>query len=50
MSNTVIGAVLLASGLLAGVLAFLEPSAMLLVLSVFGSLEVFRGIRLPEGE
>ncbi len=50
VGNTVIGAVLLASGMLGTLSTFLSASGMLLVLSLFGFLGVILGRRLPEVE
>jgi hypothetical protein len=50
VSNTVIGAILLASGLLGMIGAMIGAAGMLLVLSIFGFLGVIYGMRLPEVE
>jgi hypothetical protein len=50
VGNTVIGAVLLASGLLGAAGAFLGAAGMLLVLALLGLLGVLYGTRLPEAQ
>jgi hypothetical protein len=50
VGNTVIGALLLASGMFGALSSFLSASGMLLVLSLFGFLGVILGRRLPEVE
>jgi hypothetical protein len=50
VSNTVIGAVLLVSGLLSLFTPFLGARGMLLLLSVLGFAGVILGLRLPEAE
>ena len=50
VSNTVIGAVLLAAGSFGALSSFLEPVEIVLVLSIFGALGTWSGRSLPEVE
>jgi hypothetical protein len=50
VSNSVIGLVLLGTGLLLGALSFLSPHALILVLSGFGMVGVMMARSLPEVE
>lgn len=50
VSNTVIGAVLLVSGLLGALSSLIQASGMLMLLSMIGFAGVILGVRLPEAE